>query len=274
MKLTDAVRIPLPPSAVRDALCDGAILRASLDNCESYTRLRSGGHGLVLTVPVGSLRGRYDICVHAANPGGRSPAEGAKPLRRTLNFKAWAAGVGALRGRIEIGVEEDALPAVGARGASNEADNDADHATDDGIEKPGGHAARMDTAVWATLIGPIAELPPRQVESALHALAEDFFAEFGAVVEAKYGKGPNRARTHTARRQHVFLRPINLARLARRSVPHGGSEAVARRADDTFVGQRGPHGLDRKAPQAMLAWGWAAAFAVGAALLYILRRFE
>jgi uncharacterized protein len=275
MELTDAVRIPLPPSAVREALCDGAILRASLDNCESHTRLPSGEHVLVMTVPVGPLRGRYDIRVHAANAGGRSSAEGAKPSRCTLNFRAWAAGVGSLRGQVEIGVEEDALGAhVGAHGASDEANHEANHEAYDEVEKWGGHAARIEYAVWATLIGPIAGLPPRQVEGALQALAEDFFAEFASVVEAKHGKGPNRTRTHTSRRQHVFLRPINLAGLAREPAAHDASETAARRADDTLMDQRGPHGLDRQAPQAMLAWGWAAAFAVGGALLYILHRFE
>ena len=39
MELTDALRIPLAPSAVREALQDIALLRASLENCEAFTRL-------------------------------------------------------------------------------------------------------------------------------------------------------------------------------------------------------------------------------------------
>jgi hypothetical protein len=72
----------------------------------------------------------------------------------------------------------------------------------------------------------------------------------------------------------VFLRPVNMTRLARRSAAHDASEAEARRASDTLADPRGLHGLESQAPQVMHAWGWAAAFAVGAALLYILHRFE
>jgi uncharacterized protein len=264
MELTDALRVPLSPLAVAEALGDGALLRASLENCESFTRRPSGEHALVFTVPVGSLRGRYEIRMHAASPDGdASPADGAKPFTRTLNFKASATGVGSLRGQIGIELEEDAPAAHEGKRTGSDVGEDR-----------GSGATLIRYAIWATPTGPLAGLAPRQVENALRALVDDFFAEFSAVVEAKYGKGPNRARMGAGRRQHVFLRPISLAGLARRPASSESSDACARRAGDMLVGQRGTQGLDCRGPKAMPVWAWAAAFAVGVALLYVLHRFE
>ncbi len=277
MELTDALRIPLDPSIVAESLDDGALLRASLENCESLERRPGGEYALILTVPVGPLRGRYEVRMHRANPVGVGEAatlDAGRQLSRTLNLKASAAGVGSLRGQITIELEADADGAAdGAKGVDSAGGQLA--AKHDG--KPGGDgegATRVQYAIWATLTGPLAELAPRQVENALQELADDFFAEFSAVLQAKYGRGPNRARSGTGRRQHVFLRPINLASLARRAASSEALEGVSRRAGDALVGQRNGEGLDRRKPQAMPAWAWAAAFAVGAALLYVLHRLE
>jgi uncharacterized protein len=260
MELTDARFIPLSPVAVGKALTDGALLRASLENCESFARRPTGEYAIVMTVPVGPLRGRYELRVHVANPDdtpGAPPPGTPSPFSRVLNFKAAAAGVGSLRGQIDVELEEDAATGNEPRsGAGNEP------------------ATRIKYAIWATLTGPLAELGPRQVENALRALAEDFFAEFSAVVEAKYGKGPNRASVGPGRRQHVFLRPISLAGLARKTALTETPTASASRAGDTLVGPRDAHGQPRRAPRAMPVWAWAAAFAVGVALLYVLHRFE
>src|SRR5580698_5464458 len=183
MQLNDALRIALAPSDVWDALQDLALLRASLDNCESFTRLASGEYALTLTVPLGPLRARYEVRAHVASKNATEP----DAPHRALNFKARAEGVGSLRGRI-------------------------------------------DDSVWATLAGPLAELPTRQLENALHELADDFFTEFCAVVQAKHGQGPNRARGTHSRRQHVFLRPINLGGMARRVRPHDHSGSLSGRA--------------------------------------------
>jgi carbon monoxide dehydrogenase subunit G len=267
MELTDALRIPLDPSIVAESLDDGALLRASLENCESFERRPGGEYALVVTVPVGPLRGRYEVRMHMTSPGGVDggvPASGAHRLSRTLNLKASAAGVGSLRGQVTIELEADAEHADGQAGARDSA-------------KAGGggaSATRVQYAIWATLTGPLAELAPRQVENALQALADDFFAEFSAVLQAKYGKGPNRARSGAARRQHVFLRPISLAGLARRTASTDPLDAASRRSGDAVIGQRGAEGLGRRRPQSMPAWAWGAAFAVGIALLYLLHRFE
>ncbi len=55
---------------VRDALADLTLLRASLDNCKSFTRTPNGEYGLTLVMPLGALRARYEIRVHKA---GRTP---------------------------------------------------------------------------------------------------------------------------------------------------------------------------------------------------------
>jgi len=94
MELNDALRIPLAPSDVWDALQDLALLRASLDNCESFTRLSHGEYALAMTVPLGPLRARYEARAHVAGQdSGPADAE-----RRTINFKARAEGIGSLRG--------------------------------------------------------------------------------------------------------------------------------------------------------------------------------
>lgn len=250
MELTDALRIPLAPSAVRDAMQDLALLRASLENCETFAPLPSGEYALTLTVPLGPLRARYEVRAHLASAqsrlAGKVPEERAGVLHRTLNFKACAMGVGSLRGQIDVMLDGD-----GPVGESGEAP-----------------ATRIEYSVWATLTGPLAELPPRQIENALHELADDFFAEFCAVVEAKHGTRANRA-VGGARRQHVFLRPINLAGHGRRTWDHDAAGAIAGRAAGTLVSPRGAHGLHRSsAPQAMPAWAWVAVVVFVAALLY------
>lgn len=255
MELTDALRIPLPPSSVRDALQDIALLRASLENCEAFSRLPSGEYALTLTVPLGPLRARYDVRAHVASAQARladdapeSEAEAA--LHRTLNFKACATGVGSLRGQIDIML------------GGERAQDGAPEASSEPSE------TRIDYSVWATLTGPLAELPPRQIENALHELADDFFAEFCAVIEAKHGKRANRA-PGGSRRQHVFLRPINLAGLGRKSWDHDAAAALGGRAAGTLASLRGAHGLHRgSSPQAMPTWAWVAAVVVVAALLY------
>ena len=171
----------------------------------------------------------------------------AHALHRTLNFKACATGIGSLRGQIDVML------------------------SDDGPAEDGGEAGstRIDYSVWATLTGPLAALPPRQIENALHELADDFFAEFCAVVEAKHGKRVNLAVTGGARRHHVFLRPINVAGLGRRRWEHHAAAALGGRAEGTLASPRAADGLHRaSSPQAMPAWAWAIAVVLVAALLY------
>lgn len=261
MEMTDAVRICLAPSAVAHALSDPALVRASLENCETFSRLPDGEFLLTLTVPVGPLRGRYDVRLHISE-GDATPDCPAEPgafraLRRVINFKAGAAGVGSLRGQVEIALDGE-VPAA------------EQHASG------AGPTTRIDYAIWTTLTGPLAGLPLGQVENALQALAEDFFAEFAAVVEAKHGKRPNRATAGGwSRRQHVFLRPISLAGLAHRK---GRNETATPsppgRLIGLLLGQRGTHGLDRREPRAMPVWAWALAIVIVGTLLYLLHRLQ
>ena len=113
MELTDAVRIPLAPAAVAEALSDLPLVRASLENCEAFSRLPSGEYALTLTVPVGPLRGRYEVRLHVSDADTGAEADrqletGAfRALRRVINFKAGAAGVGSLRGQVEMALDGD-----------------------------------------------------------------------------------------------------------------------------------------------------------------------
>jgi carbon monoxide dehydrogenase subunit G len=248
MELNDALRIPLAPSEVWDALQDLALLRASLDNCELFARLAHGEYALTMTVPLGPLRARYEARAHVAGQDS-GPAEAQ---RRTINFKARAEGIGALRGQIEVRLRaEDS-----AYGATRE---------------PG---TRIDYTIWATSSGPLAELPTRQLENALHQLADDFFAEFNAVVRAKHGQGPNRARGSGLRRQHVFLRPITLGSIARRTRSEHGSALTGRAASASHGISHGlSHGVSRRepGPHALPNWAWAVMIFVVALLLYVAR---
>jgi carbon monoxide dehydrogenase subunit G len=242
MELNNALKIPLEPSEVWDALQDLALLRASLDNCESFTRLAGGEYALTLTVPLGPLRAHYEVRAHVASSG--SAAEG-EARRRTLNFKARAGGVGSLRGQIDVALSE------------------GDHAV------PDAPSTRIDYSVWATSTGPLAELPARQIENALHELADDFFTEFCAVVQAKHGQGPNEARGTAPRRQHVFLRPISLASVARRARHEHDGTLTGRAMHSTF-GARAHH---EPTPHAVPHWAWAAMIFFVALLLYVARWF-
>jgi carbon monoxide dehydrogenase subunit G len=239
MELNNALRIALAPSDVWDALQDLALLRASLDNCESFTRLAGGEYALTLTVPLGPLRARYEVRAHVAS---KNAAEPEAP-HRALNFKARAEGVGSLRGQIDVTLRADEM-------APNRTPS-----------------TRIDYSVWATLTGPLAELPTRQIENALHELADDFFAEFCAVVQAKHGQGPNRARGAHSRRQHVFLRPINLGGMARR---------LSGRATSTLFGARASHSVSHRepTPHAMPQWLWAVMILLVAVLMYAAHWFS
>lgn len=245
MVLNDALRVPLAPSEVLDALQDLALLRASLDNCESLRRLQGGEYLLAMTVPLGPLRAHYQIRAHVASDEG---AHTDRP-RRTLNFKARAEGVGSLRGQIDVSLR-----------------------TDDHLHLPGrGPSTRIDYSVWATATGPLAELSARQIENALHELADDFFTQFCAVVQAKHGKGPNRATGEQGRRQHVFLRPISLSGVARRARlndHHHGGTLTGRAAHSLLHGLHHEHD-----PRVLPNWAWAAMIFLVALLLYIARYF-
>jgi carbon monoxide dehydrogenase subunit G len=246
MELNNALRIPLAPSDVWDALQDLTLLRASLDNCESFARLSHGEYALTMTVPLGPLRARYEARAHVAGQdSGPADAE-----RRTIAFKARAEGVGSLRGQIEVRLRpEEEVAGAGRRDT------------------------RIDYTVWATSSGPLAELPTRQLENALHQLADDFFSEFSAVVRAKHGQGPNRARGTAARRQHVFLRPISLGGLARRTrVDHGN--ALSGRAASAAHGVSPGLSHPEPSPHAVPHWAWAAMIFLVALLLYVARWFS
>jgi carbon monoxide dehydrogenase subunit G len=248
MELNDALRIPLAPSDVWAALQDLALLRASLDNCESFVRLSHGEYALALTVPLGPLRAHYDVRAHVAGQDS-GPADAQ---RRTINFKARAEGVGALRGQIEVRLRAE----EGAHGGGRE------------------RSTRIEYTVWATASGPLAELPVRQLENALHRLAEDFFSEFNAVVRARHGQGPNRARGPGGHRQHVFLRPITLSGMSRRSRPEHGHTLGGRAASASQGVSRGvlPGASRRPAgPGVLPGWAWAAMIVLVALLLYVAR---
>ncbi|CAG9219424.1 CoxG family protein [Burkholderia vietnamiensis] len=225
MELNDTLRVPLAPAVVRDALEDLALLRASFDHCESFAKLAHGEFALTITVPLGPLRARYDVRAHSAS--------GQDGARRVISFKARADGFGALRGQVELAL----LP--------------GDDAT----------TTQIDYVVWATASGPLAELPGRQIERALHQWTDDFFREFGAVVQAKHGLVPNRAASSAPRRQHVFLRPASLMAAAKRPLPHLGGALSGRAASAVQPRASGPLPL----------WAWAAIILFVAVLLYAAR---
>jgi carbon monoxide dehydrogenase subunit G len=249
MQLNDALRIPLAPGVVWDALRDLALLRASLDHCESFSRGAGGEYALTVTVPLGPLRARYEIRAHVAGQPAPGGAERDLP-HRMLSFKARADGLGSLRGQIEVTLRPD----TGA-GASGE---------------PG---TRIDYSIWAVLSGPLAELPSRQLENALHGVADHFFTEFCAVVQARHGLGPNRASGAQARRQHVFLRPAALSGFARRARSQDRGAGLTGRAAEPLSGAR-THGVSHSGsgPHAMPGWAWAASILFVALLLYLARR--
>lgn len=238
MELNDALKIPLSASAVWDALHDPALVRASLEHCESFHRLGPGEYAATLTVPLGPLRARYEVRAHIANDLPQPP----QTPRRMLSFRARADGIGSVRGQIDVALR---------------------------AEPPGAaDSTRIDYSVWATLTGPLADLPSRQIENALHELADDFFTEFCAVVEAKHGQRPNRVSDAPPRRQHVFLRPISMSGLARRAhlLPQHYGGAPAGRAASAMPQETTPHVLPN--------WAWGVTIFFVALLLYIARRLS
>ncbi|HEY4295307.1 MAG TPA: carbon monoxide dehydrogenase, partial [Paraburkholderia sp.] len=102
----------------------------------------------------------------------------------------------------------------------------------------------------------------------------DFFDEFDAVVRAKYGQGPNRARGSPVRRQHVFLRPIMLGGIARRTRIDHGNTLTGRAASASHGVSHGlSHGVSRRQPGSHVVpnWAWAVTIFLVALLLYLAR---
>ncbi|SAK45450.1 carbon monoxide dehydrogenase subunit G [Caballeronia fortuita] len=246
MEVTDALCVPLDPAHVREALSDLTLLRASLDNCESFTCTPAGEYVLTLIVPLGALRARYEIRAHAA---GRTRQAAHVPpddtesadtvYARTLSFKARGEGVGSLRGQIAVALNPD----------------------DDGA------ATWIEYTVWATVSGPLAGLPARQIENALREGADDFFAEFCEVVRAKHGLPSMRAAGEGAARRHVFLRPGAMSAAmsvafsrrpgARSADAHASGVLRHRLHGHGFVHRERDHSHDPH-PLGLPVWAWAA----------------
>jgi len=253
MEVTDALRVPLDPAHVRDALGDLALLRASLDNCESFTRTPGGEYVLTLIVPLGALRARYEIRAHAAGRTRQAAhaegdttepadADADAAYARTLSFKARGEGVGSLRGQIAVALNAD--------------EDDSD-------------STWIEYTVWATVSGPLAGLPSRQIENALREGADDFFAEFCEVVRAKHGLSSIRAQQEPGTRRHVFLRPSAMSAAfmrrpgaTQRQHRPGGADAASGVLHHRLPG----HGLGRHDrdhshdphPLGLPGWAWAA----------------
>ncbi len=110
-----------------------------------------------------------------------------RSTRKPSASRRAARGVGSLRGQIAVALTAD---------------------DDDG-------ATWIEYTVWATVSGPLAGLPPHQIENVLREVADDFFAEFCEVVRAKHGLPSVRG---VEERWHVFLRPGAMAAvMSRRS---------------------------------------------------------
>ncbi|WP_250463338.1 SRPBCC domain-containing protein [Caballeronia sp. GAFFF2] len=245
MEVTEALRVPLDPAHVKAALSDLTLLRASLDNCESFTLTPSGEYVLTLVMPIGALRARYEIRAHIARRRRLAQADESQEIdddTSTLSFKARGEGVGSLRGQIAVAVNAE----------------------------DGGADTWIEYTVWATVSGPLAALPPRQIENALHEAADDFFAEFCEVVRAKYGLPSARAEQGAVPRRHLFLRPGSMsAAFSRRGGATAramGGTSVDGAATNVLRHRLAAHGLVRRsrdgagAPRVfgLLAWAWLA----------------
>ncbi|WP_244814305.1 CoxG family protein [Caballeronia sp. Lep1P3] len=260
MEVTEALRVPLEPAHVQSALGDLALLRASLDHCESFTRTPSGEHALTLVVPLGALRARYEVRAHPAGRTRQGAEDGAPghasdaAYARTLSFKARGEGVGSLRGQIAVALNAD----------------------------DGGHATWIEYTVWATVSGPLAGLPPRQIENALREGADDFFAEFCEVVRAKHGLPSMRERRDA--RRHLFLRPGAMsAAFSRRPAStaravHGSPGDAA--ASGVLRHRLGAHPFAQQQrdqrqephPFGLHGWAWAAMLVLVALLAFFAER--
>ncbi len=235
MEVTDALRVPFERSQVREALGDLALVRASIDNCESLARLASGEYALALTVPLGALRSRYEIRAHTAGAPRslRQQDDDIDVDTQTLSFKARGEGVGSLRGQIAVMLQPDGS----------------------------GESTWIEYTVWATLAGPLTELPSRQIETALREVADDFFSEFCEVVRAKHGQPALSDETPSVPRRHVFLRPVTLSAAFSRRAGVGGQKS--RDAAAMSVGGVLRHRLPGQTPRAagqahtLPMWAWA-----------------
>jgi uncharacterized protein len=257
MEVTDALRVPLDPAHVREALGDLTLLRASLDNCESLVRLPGGEYALTLMVPLGALRARYEIRAHSAGrtrqsihaEGSAAPENEPSTDAHTLSFKARGEAVGSLRGQIAVALNPD----------------------------PGGESTWIEYTVWATISGPLASLPTRQIENSLREVADDFFSEFCEVVRAKHGQPSIRAQRAAHNRRHVFLRPITMsgAFTRRAAAPSRARPADAaatgvlhrRLPGHGFVHRDHDHSEDPH-PLGLPGWAWAAMIACVAAFAF------
>jgi carbon monoxide dehydrogenase subunit G len=249
MEVADALRVPLAPALVREALGDLALVRASIDNCESLLRLAGGEYILAMTVPLGALRSRYVIRAHVAEARRLPRHDGPEGEvdAQTLSFKARGEGVGSLRGQIAVALIPDA----------------------------NGDSTWIEYTVWATLTGPLASLPPRQIENALREVADDFFAEFCEVVRAKHGHPATHAPDAAVSRRHIFLRPIAMSAAFAR--PASAAAQKSRAAAAEAIGGVLRHRLHVHAPRNhshnLPAWAWAAMLGCVAVFLFLAQHY-
>ena len=249
MEVADALRVPLAPALVREALGDLALVRASIDNCESLLRLAGGEYMLAMTVPLGALRSRYVIRAHVAEARRVPRHDGPEGEvdAQTLSFKARGEGVGSLRGQIAVAMIPDANC----------------------------ESTWIEYTVWATLTGPLASLPPRQIENALREVADDFFAEFCEVVRAKHGHPASQAPNAAVSRRHVFLRPITMSAAFARPASAAAQKSRAAAADAIGgVLRHRLHGhTPRHHPHSLPAWAWAAMLGCVAIFLFLAQHY-
>ena len=241
MELNDALRIALAPSDVWDALQDLALLRASLDNCESFIRLAGGEYALTLMVPLGPLRARYEVRAHVASKNATEP--GAP--HRALNFKARAEGVGSLRGQIDVTLRPDE---TGAEQGAQHADRLF------GV----GHLGRTARGIADPSAG---ERTARAGLRFLHRVLR------GRTGQAWQG----RTRTRHAQPSPACVSAADQpGREARRVRPNDHSGGLSGRATSTLFGARASHSVSHRepTPHAMPQWAWAVMILLVAVLMY------
>lgn len=252
MEVTDALRVPLERSQVREALGDLALVRASIDHCEALLRLPSGEYALTLTVPLGALRSRYEIRAHTAGATRslRQQEDEIDADTQTISFKARGEGVGSLRGQIAVMLQPDGS----------------------------GQSTWIEYTVWATLAGPLTELPSRQIENALREVADDFFAEFCEVVRAKHGQPAVSVENPPVSRRHVFLRPITLSAAFARHAGAGNQET--RDAAAVSIGGLLRHRLPGQTPRTsepahtLPMWAWAVMIGCVVVIYFIAQHYR
>ena len=153
MELTSQQALPVPQQIAWDALNDTAMLQAAIPGCESLTPGEPGHYDVHVTAAVGPVKAKFK--------GKLRLEDIVAPTSYTIHFEGQGGAAGHGKGHASVR-----------------------------LESTGPHATMLLYTAHETVGGKIAQIGSRLIDMAAQKMATEFFTQFNAALEAKYGPAP------------------------------------------------------------------------------------